>query len=173
MNIQTKLDKLIADQQALQRVFQTTAQKMFKTVTKEFFDKNPAITMITWNQYTPYFNDGEECVFGVHEPRFTNCPLDEIADINKWGEYDGENEKVWCITDPAWILKSDNKYYDTEKAALNALASAKELDIDSIQSFHSMVQTSEMEDVFRVMFGDHVTIIATREGFEVKDLEHD
>ena len=26
------------------------------------------ITGVQWRQYTPYFNDGETCVFSVHEP---------------------------------------------------------------------------------------------------------
>ena len=173
MNIQTELDKLIADQAALHRAFQTKAQALFKTVTREFFDKNPAVTMIVWNQYTPYFNDGEECVFNVHEPNFTNCPLDEKDDINKWGEYDGDNEEVWCIANPSWIMSSPSKYYDKEKASLNSLAEAKQIDIDSMEKFNSMMQSPEMEDVFRAMFGDHVTVIATREGFDVEELEHD
>ena len=33
---------------------------------KEFFVKHPEVKAIQWSQYTPYFNDGEECRFSVH-----------------------------------------------------------------------------------------------------------
>ncbi len=171
--IQTELDKLIEAQRQLKQEFQTKAQGLFKSVTKEFFNKNPAITMITWTQYTPYFNDGEECVFSVYEPSFTNCPIDEKDDISRWGEYEGENEDVWAVTNPAYIIKSGGIQYTKEKSALTALAESKQIDIASMEAFSNMIQSPEMKDVMRAMFEDHVTIIATREGFDVEEFEHD
>ena len=41
---------------------------------KEFdalFIEYPEIGKIEWTQYTPYFNDGDPCVFGVGELAFT------------------------------------------------------------------------------------------------------
>jgi hypothetical protein len=35
---------------------------------KSFFEANPNIEAVRWTQYTPHFNDGDACVFGVHEP---------------------------------------------------------------------------------------------------------
>jgi hypothetical protein len=32
---------------------------------KLIFDKHPALSSFGWTQYTPYFNDGEACYFGV------------------------------------------------------------------------------------------------------------
>lgn len=31
---------------------------------------HPEIVRIGWEQYTPYFNDGDTCVFGTHKPWF-------------------------------------------------------------------------------------------------------
>ena len=33
------------------------------------FDANPRVKGYVWYQYTPYFNDGEPCTFGVHADR--------------------------------------------------------------------------------------------------------
>ena len=63
--LKDRFESLISEQAELQKKFQTEAQKLFKETTKEFFDKNPDITAFTWVQYTPYFNDGEPCEFGV------------------------------------------------------------------------------------------------------------
>lgn len=35
---------------------------------KAFFAENPEVQRLQWQQYTPYFNDGEECVFSVYSP---------------------------------------------------------------------------------------------------------
>ena len=32
---------------------------------KELFTTLPKIQAVRWTQYTPYFNDGDECVFGL------------------------------------------------------------------------------------------------------------
>jgi hypothetical protein len=33
---------------------------------KEIFDAYPTLTSLGWRQATPYFNDGDECVFSAH-----------------------------------------------------------------------------------------------------------
>lgn len=33
---------------------------------KELFEKHETLESVTWAQYTPYFNDGDSCMFSVH-----------------------------------------------------------------------------------------------------------
>lgn len=33
---------------------------------KPIFEAHPTIEAVGWRQYTPYFNDGDACVFGLH-----------------------------------------------------------------------------------------------------------
>lgn len=40
---------------------------------KSIFDKYPELKSFSWRQYTPYFNDGDTCTFGV-------CECHEIND---------------------------------------------------------------------------------------------
>lgn len=42
------------------------ARAVFTEVTKDLFDLEPRLQSFTWRQFTPYFNDGEECTFGVY-----------------------------------------------------------------------------------------------------------
>lgn len=146
-------DKLIEEQEALQRKFQTQAQSLFKDITKEFFEKNTHVKAIIWNQYTPYFNDGEECVFSVNDPTYTNAEGEDLDDISSWGEYEGEKDDIW--TWEGW-------------------GSAPEgIDIKPLQEFSAIVCSEAMTDVMRAMFGDHVTIRATKDGFSVDEYDHD
>jgi hypothetical protein len=38
----------------------------FPAILKPLFDKYPSVDTIRWHQYTPYFNDGDECTFSAH-----------------------------------------------------------------------------------------------------------
>lgn len=168
--LQSRFDALIEEQRALKAKFQTEAQEMFKETMKEFFDKNPGITALKWTQYTPYFNDGDACVFGVNDVYFTNAPEDELENITAWGEYEGEDESVWVAENLSYVLNSGSKYYQEEAAKIRA---AGGFDEDSCSLINKMIQSNEMEEIMEEMFGDHVVITATRDGFDVDDYEHD
>lgn len=168
-NIQSRFEQLISDQAELQRKFQEQAQGMFKEITKEFFDKNPGITGVVWTQYTPYFNDGDTCEFSVNEATFTNAPADELEDI-RYGEYEGEAEGVWACENVDHVLKSDREWY---KETADKIRAAGGVDAESCALMSTAICSGDMEDVMRAMFGDHVKVIATREGFEVNDYDHD
>ena len=155
-DLQSAFDKLLDEQRALQKKFQTTAQALFKETTKEFFDKNKNVTAIVWTQYTPYFNDGDTCEFNVNDATFTNAPDPESV---TWGEYDG-NEEV--AADGSEIFT-----WGGWGECPNGLNKSM------CEAFSKMIQSSEMEDVMKAMFGDHVKVIATPEGFDVDDYEHD
>ena len=167
--LQSAFEQLISDQAELHRKFQTQAQSLFKDITKEFFDKNPGITGVIWTQYTPYFNDGDTCEFRVGDLTFTNAPLDELGDI-RWGDYEGETEGVWAAENIAHVLQSDRGYYQDTK---NMILAAGGVDATSCSLFSKAVGSNEMESVMQAMFGDHVKVIATRDGFEVDEYDHD
>lgn len=167
--LQTAFDQLLADQSELQRKFQTQAQALFKEITKEFFDKNPGVTGVVWTQYTPYFNDGDTCEFRVNDATFTNAPIDELNEV-RWGEYEGEAENVWACENVGHVLNSDREYYQNTK---NIILAAGGVDAESCVLFDKAITSGEMESVMQAMFGDHVKVIATRDGFEVDEYEHD
>lgn len=56
------------------------SKKAFHDSLGAIFDAHPIMTSFGWNQYTPYFNDGDECKFSAN--------IDE-PDIN------GENSWNW------------------------------------------------------------------------------
>jgi len=38
----------------------------FKDASQTLFTENTGLVSFGWKQYTPYFNDGDECIFGAH-----------------------------------------------------------------------------------------------------------
>jgi hypothetical protein len=45
-------------------------KSVINDVFSEVFNAHPEIEKIAWTQYTPYFNDGESCIFNVHDVYF-------------------------------------------------------------------------------------------------------
>jgi hypothetical protein len=168
--LQQKYNKLIADQRELQRQFQEQAQALFKETTTEFFNLNPGINAVVWTQYTPYWNDGEECVFNVNDPTFTNATGDDLRDVTGYGEYDGDNDDIWAVDNLKYALNSDRDYYESDRRKILAGPS---VDVESCDLFSSMIQSSEFEDVMLAMFDNHSKVIATRDGFDVEEYSHD
>lgn len=131
-------------------------QKQLETAFKLFFEKHPEVATIHWVQYTPYFNDGDECVFGVHELYFTKTPWNELE--NYWGEDDEGliSEKYW-----------DNV---TRKYVINPDLSS---DLAEDMNKFAKVFGSLDDDIHRAAFGDHVWVMAHKDGFEVTNFHHD
>lgn len=55
------------------RDYERIKKELFKSISdklggefQQIFDRYPDLKSFGWAQYTPYFNDGDECVFGVH-----------------------------------------------------------------------------------------------------------
>ena len=68
------------------------ARAVFGEMCADLFKKYPTLELFSWTQYTPYFNDGDTCEFGVN----SDCDIkwdgveyeayatdDEPADVEK------------------------------------------------------------------------------------------
>jgi hypothetical protein len=169
-DLKAKYDNMITEQRKIKAQFQENGTKLIKEVFKEFFDKNPGITAVVWTQYTPFFNDGDTCTFSVSSPTFTNAPDDELYNVAPWGVYEGENTSVWVCGSISNVLTTDREYYKDERVKINASGG---VDVDSCSLLESMISSDEMEEIFLALFDDHVKVVATRNGFDVTEYDHD
>jgi hypothetical protein len=60
---------------------------------KQMFKDNPKVESIRWNQYTPYFNDGDPCVFSVKDLYYKPEGGDEDGGDYEDGYFDAEYSK--------------------------------------------------------------------------------
>jgi hypothetical protein len=137
-----------------------------KEVFKEFWALNPGITAVVWTQYAPYFNDGDPCEFSVHEVAFTNATgevLNENIDSIAWADYDDEGED-------GFFSFAD---YSVERILKENPEFASEVNQESIKALSTLLNSSVMEDIMEATFGNDALVIATREGFEVQEYDHD
>jgi len=149
-----KLDSLIAAIKAAKKLFRKQAEESFKEVAKELFVLAPEVKTIRWCQFTPYFNDGEECVFSVSEPYFSNADPDQLSSE---GELREEYPSMFSV---APYSLHDTKVMSDESAA-------------ACMNFSAIVQSAEMDEVMRDIFGDHVAVTVTPNSMDSDEYRHD
>jgi hypothetical protein len=109
------------------------------------------VKAITWNQYTPYFNDGDTCEFSVGEYYVTTS--DAVAASWLQDEYpDAEDSD------------GDGSYYDYQKPWYSSYSKTEYPHPDgiSIQDWPELsIQQGAYELAMLSTFGDHTQVVVT------------
>lgn len=167
--LEKAFDDLQVRQAEMIKKFREEAAEIFKQSVRVLFNSSPDLQLITWTQYTPYFNDGEECVFSVNSPTFSNATGDDVHDI-EYGEYDGDNPDVWAVEDVKHVLTSSYAGY----ADLRRVLSQAQLNVKMMSKFAEIIQSSWMEDCMKSSFGDHVKVSIDRAlNISIEEYDHD
>jgi len=99
-NYKTKEDRLMEELERLAKeiedmktAYQEKARSALSDVVfPDFFKAHPEIKVIYWTQYTPYFNDGEPCVFSVGEV----CISDDV-EVEDYYESFLDGKYLWDL----------------------------------------------------------------------------
>jgi hypothetical protein len=137
-----------------------------------FFERCPEAYAVVWTQYAPYFNDGDPCVFSVHEaevrPYFDKVEPDVVEQIMECGEWDGAipddpDELDWHGGECCMLGygKSDDRTPSQQRVSA---AWAEML---------SPAFTRSAKDIMQSVFGDDCKVVATRAGFHTGEYSHD
>jgi hypothetical protein len=131
---------------------------------------DPTIKAFGWTQYTPYFNDGEPCTFGVHGAWFLTVDDPDVDDVEEFYTYEldctdhpslGKVETEWAGRWPNREIVSetyegpDEERYRRTKALSDAIIAGA------------------FEDVLLEAFGDHAEVRVQATGITVDTYEHD
>lgn len=154
----SKLSDLAFELEQLRNKFAFEGEKALKEAFKEYFDKHPIVEKVLWTQYTPYrpyFIQGGSCEFAINEfeLRFHKDKLGTVEISSLYEDHDDDS-----ISHGEYYVVSSFK--EEHKAANSDLAKLAS-------------QCSEVDTVLQTVFGDHCIVIATPDGFEVSDYDHD
>ena len=72
-----KIDNLIQEFQDKKAQLVNQLKVEFPNLFTHIFEKYPNLEAFQWTQYTPYFNDGDECTFGVNDAYYIKRFQDE------------------------------------------------------------------------------------------------
>jgi hypothetical protein len=191
------INKVIQSIQEAQKELELKITNIVKPYIKQLFKDVPELKAIQWVQFTPHFNDGDECIFSVESPSFFIDPEildiyeDEIdfadfnpSDLREFDDCDHNSFKQpWFYSyrnENASKFEEYQKRYSKENSRYERLVSVigtKRLqEIESVLlAFSSNVDV--LEDGFRTAFGEHSMVTVVREGEEiditVDDYDHD
>lgn len=142
-------------------------QEAFKESAAEVFAKHAKLESFGWHQYTPYFNDGDECVFGTH--------IDE-PDINGQQSWDIEALRETIRRPTGRTIEVSGfsgrieKQQQYENVANEAFDPELKAASDAVRGFLGGFDTED----FRDMFGDHMEVTVSRDGtISTEQYEHD
>jgi hypothetical protein len=145
---QGKLDVLLKTYNKAKAELQKDAKKLFVEAAKELFDKYQELDSFGWVQYTPYFNDGDECIFGILSGTIIN-------DYNT--DYD------------------DFMHRSEKDPNYNRQATPEELEF--YKHVEEPIRTLIIklpDELMKEVFGDHSQITITRKGRIItEDYDHD
>lgn len=150
-----QLKQMNAESEALKKTHLEKSKELFTEVSKKVFEAHPKLISFGWRQYTPYFNDGDECTFSARTDKPDINDIDGY-DVNFGDEFvtDYNSSKVNGV-----YPKIKNNSFDPDLAAA----------LKTVKAF-----LGEMKDeVLRDLFGDHVSVRVTAQGTEVEEYEHD
>ena len=182
MTKQKSQHPLVAELEAYHTVFQERAKIALREEFKSFFEKFPEVESVRWSQYTPYFNDGEPCEFGVNE-------LTIHALVDRVGTVRNPEIKVVSALEPDVTLilenaEEDGKFaHDIMAAVQEATYSwrtrtqlrpktEREVELENARwQLGSLVHG--LGDMMKNIFEDHSIIIATRNGFDIEQYDHE
>ena len=137
--------ELLNEYNKTKSIFSEKAISIIKNSIKIIFEKTQ-VKAIYWTQYTPYFNDGEECTFEIHS--------------------------ILVSTDTLSTFDEDEKSSNTY--AIDYLDSKvfSDYEIELISNLVRILQDEDIAEVLKFSFGDHVAITATEEGISIQDHNH-
>lgn len=117
----------------------------------------PHVVALKWMQYTPYFNDGEPCTFGIYDARI-------VFDfgLEDGGDWDDGSYGVFDLFEYTSRDYRDRKFevegHDTT---------------EHYKALEAFDNSDRWERVAQLNFGDHAEVTATKAGFDVEYYEHD
>ena len=119
-------------------------RKQFSEISQELFSNYPKLESFAWTQYTPYFNDGEECVFSAHK--------DYLEFF--WDGKEYENVGNFLLNHEEY-----SKEYPADAIPV----------FEAVLGLMSAIPGESLKEIF----GDHCRVVVSRSGAEAEEYSHD
>lgn len=119
------------------------------------------VEKVGWQQYTPYFMDGDPCEFGIHE----------IA--VKIGEVEDADDEAYGFDGGGWYTRYGLSNRDWSTAERKESWEIEGHNTRDLHATLTSINWGAFENVMEDNFGDHANVEATRDGFSVEYYEHD
>jgi hypothetical protein len=169
-----------------------TAKGLFSEMAADLFKDNPTLVAFSWPQYTPYYNDGDECVFSARID-YPNVSMLVDGDTYSFERYSTmlvngkEAETAEKLTEQFKSMGVDSFAKNGKIYAYDKKTGAVTINGDRAQTYKDIQKLFEpMENIvasflsnfedddMKTMFGDHIEVTVNRDGtISTEHHEHD
>lgn len=139
--------------EALEKQIKKEGKTLFKEAAAELFEKHSTLVSFSWTQYTPYWNDGDTCLFSAGIDEIFLKTTNQVPESTEDDEDHDDEDDIFS----SYSIDDKKHMTPREKAGMDVLKFLKNFDDDSLES----------------MFGDHAKVIVTAKGVKVEEYEHD
>lgn len=157
-----KLEVLSAQFAAARQTYLDTVEPALKEAFADLFTQFPELEAIRWTQYSPHFNDGDACTFGVNEFQVSFGEPEESDDVESESEIEESDDDDDDDEDDG-----DDEYYEGDFVDIYLLDEKYE-PIERLSNW-----AGYNPDIFESMFDNHVEVTVTRAGFSVNEHYHE
>lgn len=178
---------IIEQMTMIRKNFRENGQDIIKAYAQKLFENCPYLIMIQWKQYTPYFMDGDPCIFGIQDIEFFfskkpyNANIEYDFESNYYLSTDDTDEENYieiaygfCSYEIIHILEIINKERPLESYenpnSLEYIKNCANI-IPLIKEFESLIYVDP--SLMQETFGDHAKITITRQELSVNKYQHD
>lgn len=171
---------VVAEFEEISKTFRETIQEKLKVAFSKFFAEYPEFRSIEWNQYTPYFNDGEPCEFRVcdfwysmQKEFYTEDDWSAIEDFDDYSA--GELEDYQVLRAPTDYERKTSWYADFVAAydELSEEEKQNRLRLSNAWEQMSSAMATIPDEVFLATFENHSSIRVTKDGITITEYDHD
>jgi hypothetical protein len=135
---------------------------------------DPTIHSFGWTQATPYFNDGDPCVFSVHEPWFLTVDDEAKLEFDEDGYCEDFEEDTYSVMYGGHPTLGERDYdWVNREKVYKSYAGPDEARYDRCLDLAKAFDSEAFDDVLLDSFGDHARITVKRDGITVESYEHD
>lgn len=188
---------------ALRAEAQEQARQILHQGTKSYFEKyGDIVEQLFWNQYTPWFNDGDTCEFSVgdvyvvlrndeDEDKYSegseyDIHIDAYKDaLAKWAEFNADPEAYKDRVNAEYggnyfntLWNTREKYtpfYLPEYELRERIARYEHYPEGFVEATSELIRfiSSVDENIMEALFGNHVTVRVTANGIETEEYSHE
>ena len=165
-----EINKGVAEINEIREELMNKLRPKFQDIFTSVFDNYPMVEKLQWQQYTPYFNDGEECIFRVND---LCVILDEDLMDDDW-----YYESAFPLYDSMIRRYGTDEESEWDKERWSNL-------IKAFGSYEKVIEFNEFfagvsssfegipDDMMKQLFGDHAQVTVTKDAITVDEYDHD
>lgn len=140
-----KIEALKAKVAELNKQVRDESQRLLNEGFADIFAKYPKLIGFSWNQYTPYFNDGDECTFRVNTDGLIPDFTDESAE---------ESDYEYNTGDSTW--NQTTKRYESVP-----VSKEKKLNNAAYKEICYLINAID-DDTMKATYGNHITVTVSK-----------